>query len=146
MQRWKPSEGAQAPPPVAVWFSFAQVFSDSLRPKSMLSSQTVCSQLRFEAGSVDGIPPYVPCLVRCESLLTCTPNLGLSMSTCKFLKSWRSLTYLLLSQERACLTLRKDRVRSRKKGILSASKRECLSKEPYSSIICPGLIICCWGS
>lgn len=75
---------------------FAQVSSDSLRPKSMLSSQTVCSQLRFEAGSVDGIPPYVPCLVRCESLLTCTPNLGLSMSTCKFLRSWRSLTYFYL--------------------------------------------------
>lgn len=83
---------------------FAHISSDSLRPESMLSSQTVCSQLRFEAGSVDGIPPYVPCLVRCKSLLMCTPNLGLSMCTRRFLRSWRSSSYLLLSQGRVCLT------------------------------------------
>lgn len=109
---------------------FAHISSDSLRPESVLSSQTVCFQLRFEAGSVDGIPPYVPCLVRCESLLMCTPKLGLSMSTCKFLRSWRSLSYLLLSQGRVCLTPRKDGVHGRKKGSPFASKCECLSEEP----------------
>lgn len=96
----------------------------------MLSSQTVCSQLRFEAGSVDGVPPYVPCLVRCESLLMYTPKLGLSMSTCKFLRSWRSFSYLLLSQGRVCLTPRKDGVHGRKKDSPFASKCEYSSEEP----------------
>lgn len=101
---------------------------DSLRPSSVLSSLTVCSKLRFEAGSVDRISPYVPCLVRCESFLMCTPNLGLSMCTCRFLRSWRSLGYLLLPQGRVCLISRRNRIHSRKKGAQFSSK--CLSEDP----------------
>lgn len=135
VQRWKTAEGAQAPHPLLLSGSvFAHMSSDSLSPppsppppESMLSFQTVCSQLRFEAGSVDAIPPYVPCLVRCESLLMCTPNLGLNMCTCRFLRSWRSLSYFLLSQGRACPTLRKSGVCGRKNGTLFAFKCECLS-------------------
>lgn len=69
--------GSAGPTPLLLSGSvFAHISSDSLRPESMLSSQTMCSQLRFEAGSVDRIPLYVPCFGQMPVLTNVYPKPG----------------------------------------------------------------------